>query len=305
MSAPQSGILPEANSDATFLVLLLNNDTHSLTTVRQFAKTFPGKVEELRQRHPDSKLSATLAFGSAAWTLLFHDKDYPSELTPFVALRNDDRLAPSTQGDVLIHIRSNRKDVNFELSRMIMEQLGESVRREEEVSGFRYLDSRDITGFVDGTENPTGDNRAAVTLIPEGQPLAGGSYIHCQRYIHNMPHWNACPAHQQEQVIGRTKEENIEFSSEEKAPTAHIKRVNLKENGKSLEILRHSMPYGDSREHGLFFIAYAHTARHFNLMLEQMIHADTNGHYDHLMRYTQAVSGTAFFAPSLGFLDAL
>ncbi|WP_281646152.1 Dyp-type peroxidase [Parendozoicomonas sp. Alg238-R29] len=305
MSAPQSGILPEANTDATFLVLLLQNDAESITTVKRAANQLPLITEQLLTRYPDSKLSSTIAFSSRAWKVLFRDQDYPEELAPFKALRNDDRQAPCTPGDILIHIRSDRKDINFELSRLIMEKLGDSVLIEEEVSGFRYLESRDMTGFVDGTENPEGDNRAAVALIPEGQPLAGGSYIQSQRYIHNLPLWNACPVHQQEQVIGRTKQDDVELSNEEKAPIAHVKRVNLKENGKSLEILRHSMPYGDSTEHGLFFIAYAQTPRHFDLMLEQMIHADKNGHYDHLMDFTQAVTGNAFFAPSKDFLQSL
>ena len=250
-------------------------------------------------------MSATLAFGSRAWKILFGDQPYPEELAPFKAQRHEQRQAPSTPGDILIHIRSNRKDINFDLSRRITEKLGDSVLLEEEVSGFRYLDSRDITGFVDGTENPTGEDRSQVALIPEGQPMAGGSYIQCQRYIHNLPLWNQCPVHQQEQVIGRTKKDDIEFASADKAPTAHIKRVNLKEDGESLEILRHSMPYGDSQEHGLFFIAYARTARHFDLMLKEMIHADEQGHYDHLMNYTQAVTGNAFFAPSRDFLESL
>ncbi len=305
MSTPQSGILPEANTDATFLVLLLQNDPLSGKTVQQFSQNFPAMVDKLASKYSDSKLFATLSFGSQAWKTLFKDHPYPKELAPFKALRDGERLAPSTPGDMLIHIRSNRKDINFELSRLIMDTLEDSVLLEEEVSGFRYLESRDITGFVDGTENPEGDNRAAVALIPEGQPLAGGSYIQCQRYIHNMPAWESCPVQHQEQIIGRTKQDDVEFSSEEKAPTAHIKRVNLKEDNKSLEILRHSMPYGNSQEHGLFFIAYCNTARHFDLMLEQMIHANGDGHFDHLMNFTQAVTGNAFFAPSRDFLESL
>ncbi|MCL6269955.1 Dyp-type peroxidase [Sansalvadorimonas sp. 2012CJ34-2] len=305
MSTPQSGILPEANTDATFLVLLLQNDQKSLQTARQFSGSFPSLVDGLAAKYPDSKLSATLSFGSRAWKMLFKDQSYPQELAPFKSQRDGERLAPGTPGDILVHIRSDRKDINFELSRMVMAKLEDSALLEEEVSGFRYLESRDITGFVDGTENPERDNRAAVALVPEGQPLAGGSYIQCQRYIHNMPAWESCPVHHQEQVIGRSKQDNVEFSSEEKAPIAHIKRVSLKEDGKSLEILRHSMPYGDSQEHGLFFISYCHAARHFDLMLEEMIHADGDGHYDHLMNFTQAVTGNAFFAPSRDFLETL
>ena len=303
-AAPQSGILPEANTDATFLVLLLQNDEESLSTVRKLAKSFPTYAEKMQQKYSDAQLSASIAFGSSAWKLLFEEQPYPEELTPFKALRSGDHQAPSTPGDILIHIRSNRKDIIFEFSRLVMKTLNDSVLLEEEISGFRYLDSRDMTGFVDGTENPAGEDRAGVALIPEG-PLAGGSYIQCQRYIHDLEGWSACPVHQQEEVIGRTKEDNVEFSSEQKAPTAHIKRVNLKEDGKSLEILRHSMPYGDSMEHGLFFIAYCHTARNFDLMLKEMIVPSAEGHYDHLMDFTQAVTGNAFFAPSKTFLESL
>ena len=305
MYSPQSGILPEANSDATFLVLLLQNDSKSLTCIRSFSKQFNSLITELNNQYPSSNLSATLAFGSRAWKLLFKEQPYPEELAPFKALRHEDRQAPSTPGDILVHIRSNRKDINFELSRKVMGSLNDSVLLEEETSGFRYLESRDMTGFVDGTENPAGDDRATVALIPEGLPLAGGSYIQCQRYVHNLSSWNKCPIHKQEEIIGRTKQDDIEFASEDKAPTAHIKRVNLKDGGKSLEILRHSMPYGDTLEQGLFFIAYAKTPRNFNLMLEQMIHADGHGHYDHLLNHTQAMTGNAFFAPSQDFLKGL
>ncbi|USE34967.1 Dyp-type peroxidase domain-containing protein [Endozoicomonas sp. SCSIO W0465] len=101
------------------------------------------------------------------------------------------------------------------------------------------------------------------------------SYIHTQRYVHHLKEWEQCSLQDQETIMGRTKEDNIEFSAEQKAPVAHIKRVNLKdEQGKSMEILRHSMPYGDARESGLFFIAYGKTPEHFNRMLQAMIKAD-------------------------------
>ncbi|WP_373691358.1 Dyp-type peroxidase [Endozoicomonas sp. YOMI1] len=73
-------------------------------------------------------------------------------------------------------------------------------------------------------------------------------------------------------------------------------------HGNSMEILRHSMPYGDARESGLFFIAYGKTPEHFHRMLKAMFKADAHGHYDHLMNFSTAVTGCAFFAPSLEFL---
>ena len=180
MSAPQSGILPEANSDATFAVLLLQNDSESRDTVRRVAREFPTLVEGFQKIYPDSSLSATISFGSRAWKILFRDQPYPEELAPFKALKNGDRQAPCTPGDILVHIRSNRKDLNFELNRQVMDLLSDSVLLEEEVDSFRYLDSRDMTGFVDGTENPEGDHRADVALIP-------GWRTSCRRQLHPVP----------------------------------------------------------------------------------------------------------------------
>ena len=182
--------------------------------------------------------------------------------------------------------------------------IASSWRRKSTVSVIST--GRDLTGFVDGTENPEGENRAAVALVNKDDlPFAGGSYIHCQRYIHKLKEWNEQPVTEQEQIIGRTKADNIEFSSEQKAPYAHIKRVNIKDKeGKSMEMLRHSMPYGNSKEAGLLFIAYGKTPLHFELMLEKMIKSDSHGHYDHLMNYSDAVTGCAFFAPSIEFLNS-
>ncbi len=304
MSTPQSGITPDGNSDALFITLLANNDPHSLIHIRQCAAKVPTLSRNLSNAHPDARLTSSISFGSLIWDELY-PKTRPTELTPFQAVRDQDRLAPATPGDIFLHIRSDRKDLNFELASQILEEMGDSIMLEEEVSGFRYLDSRDLTGFVDGTENPEGEDRGAVALVGDVDPaFSGGSYINLQRYVHDLEGWNQESVPQQEQVIGRTKQDDIEFKTEDKAPTAHIKRVNLKDDqGRSREILRHSMPYGDMAERGLFFLAYAKSPAIFNDMLNAMMHADQNGHYDHLMNYTIPVTGAAFFAPSVEFLQ--
>ena len=304
MPTPQSGITPDANSDAHFLVLTIKeNISDSLSHIRQTLSGIPELTQSLSSQYPDARLSSTISIGNDAWEQLYSGSK-PAALRPFMAVKDGDREAPATAGDLLLHTRSDRKDVNYILMSQVLRQLGSTVQIQEDVSGFRYLDSRDLTGFVDGTENPEGDNRATVAIVgEEDSSFAGGSYIHTQRYVHHLKEWEQCPLKDQETIIGRTKEDNIEFSSEEKAPVAHIKRVNLKdEQGKSMEILRHSMPYGDARESGLFFIAYGKTPKHFNLMLKAMIKADAHGHYDHLMNFSTAVTGCAFFAPSIEFL---
>ena len=65
------------------------------------------------------------------------------------------------------------------------------------------------------------------------------------------------------------------------------------------------MPYGDMKMQGLFFVSYCHSAKPFELMLHSMVHGDGHGNFDHMLKYTQAETGAAFFAPSLNFLSRL
>jgi putative iron-dependent peroxidase len=177
----------------------------------------------------------------------------------------------------------------------------------DEVHGFQYLDSRDLTGFIDGTENPQGKKeRMEVALISSEDPaFAGGSYVFTQRYVHKLQKWAAVPRNEQEKVIGRRKPDSQELSDRVKPPTAHISRVVIEENGEELEIVRHSFPYGTVSEAGLFFIAYSKTLDTPEKMLNRMMGTTRDGLHDHLMDYTQAVSGAHFFAPSLELLKSI
>ena len=223
-------------------------------------------------------------------------------------MQSDDRIAPATSGDIYIEIRSDRADVNHIVSSKVCELLADGVELIEQTRAFRYLDGRDLTGFVDGTENPQGHNRRKVALVNEedDSEFASGSYLHIQRYRHNMNLWNRLPEKSQEDIFGRTKVDNVEYAGADKALTAHTKRTALKdEEGNSIEILRQSMPYGDMKTQGLFFVSYCHSPEPFTIMLKSMIQGDGEGHYDHMLKYTEAQTGAAFFAPSLNFLAAL
>lgn len=303
MAQPQSGVLPEANGHAIFLTFTLNPAEEDAARMRRGAAAFPGLTDQVAGLDPDSALVSSLGVGAAAWDRLFPEAR-PRHLRPFHALSGLGGSAPATAGDLLVHIRGERRDLNFELSRRLMRQIGAAVSLIEEVQGFRYLDSRDLTGFVDGTENPSGDDRAAVALVGEEDPdFAGGSYVAAQRYVHDLGAWEALSAPQQEAIIARTKEDDIEFEADAKPLTAHIKRVSVERDGKSLEILRHSMPYGSVSEQGLLFIAYGASPDNFDLMLRSMIEGDGEDHFDCLMKYTRAVTGASFFVPARDWLE--
>jgi putative iron-dependent peroxidase len=311
MTRPQSAILPDGNRHAIFITAMIDEGSANLARVRRTAAAFPAAAEAVgamdsaggpRGAPLDAPLGA-LGFGADIWDRLFPGRR-PAGLRPFRAYEDGGRSAPATPADLFIHIRGDRHDLNFELARRTMAELGESVAPVEEIHGFRYLDSRDLTGFVDGTENPTGEDRARVALVGGEDPaFAGGSYLSLQRYIHDLASWNELPVAEQERIIARTKADDVEFPSEDKPPFAHIKRVSLKEDGKSLEILRHSMPYGTSREHGLYFVAYGADPDTFDKMLGAMVMDDAAGHHDRLLDYTRPVTGALFFVPSRDWLE--
>ncbi|BDP29735.1 Dyp-type peroxidase [Vibrio vulnificus] len=297
MSLAQTAILPEAGPFALYTLLKIN---HNPAKVLAQLQSLPALVEELNQSQPDAELRLSIAFSKSFWQQL--DMAMPAELIDFPVLGEGEIVAPSTDADVLLHCHSKRHDLHFYLLRKLLSEVAEDITVVDETYGYRYLDSRDMTMFVDGTENPKAEKRAEVALIPDGE-FAGGSYVMVQRFEHNLPAWNRLNVSAQEKVIGRTKPDSIELDD---VPAAsHVGRVDIKEEGKGLKIVRHSLPYGSvTGSHGLLFIAYCHTLHNFKAMLESM-YGVTDGKTDQLLRFTKAVTGAYFFAPSNKMLSAL
>ncbi|MGR5093635.1 Dyp-type peroxidase [Vibrio maritimus] len=297
MSLPQSAITPEAEPFALYTQLKVNQNAQQVLEALQ---KLPALVEELNETQPGAQLTLSVAFSHAFWSQL--EQSMPSELKPFPELGEGDIFAPSSDVDVLVHCHSNRHDLHFYLLRKLMGQIAEDVTIVDETQGFRFMDSRDMTDFVDGTENPKGEQRAEVALVADGE-FAGGSYVMVQRFEHNLPAWNRLNVSAQEKVVGRTKPDSIEL--EDVPAASHVGRVDIKEEGKGLKIVRHSLPYGTvSGPHGLLFIAYCHTVHNFDAMLESM-YGVTDGKTDQLLRFTKAVTGGYFFAPSQAMFATL
>ncbi|MDF4652681.1 Dyp-type peroxidase, partial [Vibrio parahaemolyticus] len=215
-------------------------------------KALPKLVEELNITQPGAALTLSIAFTKSFWEHL--NVDAPEELIDFTQLGEGDIVAPATDVDVLIHCHSTRHDLHFYVLRKFLEETAQDVTIVDETYGYRYLDARDMTDFIDGTENPKGEARADVALVKEG-PFAGGSYVMAQRFEHNLAAWNRLNVKAQEKVIGRTKPDSIEL--EDVPAASHVGRVDIKEEGKGLKIVRHSLPYGTvTGPHGLLFISY-------------------------------------------------
>ncbi len=301
MPRDQLGICAEGNLHSVYLMF------HAVDGIEAQLRPCLANVAhylfELSDQYADSAFNAFVAIGASYWDTLFASAR-PAQLTPFPMMNQKNRVAPATEFDLFVQLRCDRVDILHLVANEVCQMFDGLLELAEEERGFRYLDSRDFTGFVDGTENPKGRHRQDVALVGEEDiNFRGGSYVHVQKYHHNLSKWNRLAVKHQEDVIGRTKQDNIEYESALKPLTCHIKRVNLKdEQGNSMEILRQSMPIGSVKHQGLMFISMCRTPVHFTEMLKSMIHGDGEGHHDHLLHFTDAQTGSAFFAPSLDFL---
>jgi porphyrinogen peroxidase len=275
--------------------------------VRSFCADLPGIFRAVDFRRIEGSLSCVASFGSDAWDKLF-GRPRPAELHPFNEIRSGGRHAVSTSADLLFHLRAKRMDLCFELVTQIMERIGGAISEVDETHGFRYFDDRDLLGFVDGTENPRAAEALNAALVAEEDArFAGGSYVTIQKYLHDMSRWNALSTEQQERIIGRKKLSDIELSDEVKPSSAHSALTTIVEGGQERKILRDNMPFGrpGHGEFGTYFIGYSRTPRTTEQMLQNMFVGRPPGNYDRLLDFSQAVTGSLFFAPSATFLENL
>ncbi|WP_194784360.1 Dyp-type peroxidase [Actinomyces haliotis] len=254
-------------------------------------------------RSPEAGVSCVVGIGARAWDRLF-ETPRPERLHVLEPVTGSRHSAPSTPGDLFLHVRSQTFDTCFEVVREVTRALGDAVRPEDEVHGFRYRESRDPLGFVDGTESPEGREAVESALVPEGK-WAGGSYIIEQRYTHDLTAWDALSTREQELVIGRTKMDDVELDDDVKPHNSHVALNTVEDaEGNEHKIVRDNLAFGNaSGEQGTFFMSYAADPRITELMLRRMFIGEPEGNYDRILDFSTAVTGALFFAPPADFLD--
>ncbi|GAA1004436.1 Dyp-type peroxidase [Nocardiopsis tropica] len=287
-----------------FLVATIDRDRAD--DVRDTLGDLSGLVRSVSFRYPEKGLALITSIGSDAWDRLFAGPK-PRGLHPFVELDGPRHRAPSTPGDLLLHIKAESLDMCFELSSRIVAAFDGAITVVDEVHGFRFFDNRDLLGFVDGTENPSGEVAVAATTVGDEDPhFAGGSYVHVQKYLHDMTAWRALTVEEQEKVIGRSKLEDIEMDDDVKPADAHIAlNVITDDEGNELKIVRQNMPFGQvgSGEFGTYFIGYSRDPGITERMLRNMSLGDPPGNTDRVLDFSTAHTGCLFFTPPADFLD--
>jgi putative iron-dependent peroxidase len=292
---------------AIFLVVTVADSAEALAAVRGALGSMDDLIKDVGFRDLGGRLSCVVGIGSRLWDRLSPGAR-PAELHEFAPIHGV-HTAPSTPGDLLFHIRAERYDLCFQLERMVLDALGDAVVVVDETAAFRYFDSRDLLGFVDGTANPAGADIADAAVVGDEDPaFAGGSYVVVQRYLHDLDAWGALGVEEQQRIIGRTKLDNVELDSATEARPSHKTLATVLDGaGGEYGILRDNMPYGSPGrgEFGTYFIGYSARLWVTERMLLNMFVGAGHGTSDRMLDFSRAVTGTTFFAPSRDALGAL
>jgi putative iron-dependent peroxidase len=293
MNTPQAGIFALGTSSHVYLEFDLVDSKR--------CNDFAASIAAIREpRTTTGGVNFVIGFRPELWR-----KMVPGDVPAGVEGFNKDIegiegfVMPATQHDALVWMSGSAYDVVFDMARTVIHDLAGQATLREETSSWSYRHDRDLTGFVDGSENPTLLDAPADALLPDGVPGAAGSVLLLQKWKHKTAEWEALPVAKQELVMGRTKSESIEL--ENKPADSHVARTDQDVFG---HIFRRNMPYGNVDDHGTVFVGFSAEQKRLAKMLESMAGL-VNGTRDALTRYTQPLTGSYYFAPSVESLRGL
>ena len=257
-------------------------------------------LPQIKEAYENCQTEIVLPFGLDFWQSI--STSSPKDLRSFKTLDGlNAHSMPSTQADRFIWLHGEDESAVVQEVLRINQLLSPKAQLVSDLRGFKFQDSRDLTGFVDGSANPKDEKRQEAALIAEGE-FAGGSFVMTQKWLHKLEAFAKLSQLKQEQVIGRTKPDSIELEGEAMPSDSHVSRTDVKVDGKGVKIYRRSLPFGSAAEHGLFFLAFASDLGKFDIMLERMLGITEDGIQDKIMNFSTAVTGSYSFAPSENLL---
>jgi putative iron-dependent peroxidase len=286
MYTPQTGIFALGNPSHAYLEF----DLLDPRTEKEFISTICAVREP---RTTTGGVNCVIGFRPELWRKAAPD-DTPADIAGFNSeVRGvDGFVMPGTQHDALVWMSGSAYDIIFDMARSIIRNLAGQASLGAETSSWSYRQDHDLSGFIDGSENPSLLDAPAIALLPEGVPGAAGSVLLLQKWKHKAAQWEALPVDQQERVIGRTKLDSIEL--EHRPTDSHVARTDQDEFG---DIFRRNMPYGRVDDHGTMFVGFSADQKRLSRMLDSMAGLVT-GTRDALTRYTEPLTGAYYFVPS-------
>ena len=292
MPTPQTGIFALGTMSHVYLEFDLVPGTSPPELV--------GAVAALREpRTTIGGVNLVLGFRPELWTAVAPDAA-PRGVTSFAlpVVGPDGTTMVATQHDAVVWIAGGEYDAVFDVARAVSQLLVPWAALAHEIVGWPYHHDLDLTGFIDGTENPSMLEAASVAVVPDGQPGAGASVLLLQQWRHDGPAWESLSVEAQEAVIGRTRSDSTELDP--RPPTSHVARTDQEDFG---HILRRNIAYGTLLDHGTIFAGFAADQSILARMLDSMAGVG-DGVVDHLTRFASAMSGAYYVVPSVEAMSA-
>jgi porphyrinogen peroxidase len=268
---------------------------------RQKRRDFAAALASIREpRMTTGGVNFVIGFRPELWREIAPN-DAPADLHGFnQEIRGTEEFTmPCTQHDALVWLSGSAYDVVFDMARSVIRSIAALATVKQETSSWSYQHDHDLTGFIDGSENPTLLDAPLAAMLPEGVPGAGGSILLLQKWKHLVTEWEALSVDKQERVMGRTKAGSIEL--ENKAADSHVASTDQDRFG---EIFRRNMPYGTVEDHGTVFVGFSAEQKCLSGMLNSMAGLVT-GQRDALTRYTVPLTGSYYFVPAVESLRGL
>lgn len=285
---PQNAIFTEGSTSAVFLECSIK----SAADINHLKKCLI-KVLEMNS----DQLQVLISFSKSGYEKIGYKA--PDGFEDFKSLTGINNLKmPSSQSEIFIWGHSFSKSVIFDFILHSKKLMSPFLTIDLEQEGFRYHDSRDITGFVDGSANPKGDKRKLEVLIPLGETHENGTFVLTQKWTHDLTSFNEHKVEEQEKIIGRTKEESIELEGDAQPNNSHVSSVDLKVDGEAMKIYRRSFPFANAEDNGLYFLGFSKSIQRFDVQLKSMLGLSDDGISDRLMDFSKPESGAYYFAPS-------
>ena len=292
MNSPQSGLFEEPGRSSQYLEYQLKSAA---------IEDVKSALRKALQPVPDVHI--LVAFGRACWHRL-QPEWCPEQLMDFKARASEKgHVMPGTQQDLFVWIVAEDRGDLMTAIVQVAEALASVADITLDLDGYKTREARIITGFVDGTGNPKGDKKRQAALIPEGSIGEGGSFVIGQKWTHRYKEFMSLSVRAQEQVIGRTKETNIELEGTAQPPNSHVSRTDIDVNDVPMKMYRRGTPYGNASDKGLYFLAFTCEFERFENVIDSML-GGGDGVTDSLMDYSDCHTGSYWFMPSQQDLDA-
>ena len=245
-------------------------------------------------------------FGPSLWRRLSGGR-LPSDVVDFTGIGPANAAGvPVTQSDVWLWVNGTAYPDVWQAAAKARDALSGVATLERHQRAYKAPESRDPTGFIDGTENPLTDEALAVALVPSGQPGAGGSAVFVQRWVHDLAAFEALPVAAQEGVFGRTKPDSVQLPPAQMPATSHVSRNTVTDaEGEELHIYRRNTPFADIDVAGTMFIGATCETSRLNEMLRRMFDQAGDGLHDALIDFSTPTSGSWYYVPAMSDLTAV